>query len=42
VTATAKKQAQSLPAVMSASSAVRVASVASFDPRGYWEAYLED
>jgi len=42
VTAAAKKQAQSLPAVVSASSAVRVASVASFDPRGCWEAYLED
>jgi hypothetical protein len=42
VTATAKKQAQSLPAVVSASSAVRVASIASFDPRGCWEAYLED
>jgi hypothetical protein len=42
VTAAAKKQAQSLPTVVSASSAVRVASVASFDPRGCWEAYLED
>lgn len=42
VIAAAKKQAQSLPAVVSASSAVRVASVASFDPRGCWEAYLED
>jgi len=42
VTGAAKKQAQSLPAVVSASSAVRVASVASFDPRGCWEAYLED
>jgi hypothetical protein len=42
VTVAAKKQAQSLPAVVSTSSAVRVASVASFDPRGCWEAYLED
>lgn len=42
VTAAAKKQAQSLPAVVAASSAVRVASVASFGPRGCWEAYLED
>jgi len=42
VTSVAKKQAQSLTTVVSASSAVRVASVASFDPRGYWEAYLED
>ena len=42
VTDAAKKQAQSLPAVVSASSAVRVASVASFDRRGCWEAYLED
>jgi hypothetical protein len=42
VTAVAKKQAQSLPVVVPATSAVRVASVASFDPRGCWEAYLED
>ena len=42
MTSVAKKQAQSLTTVVSASSAVRVASVASFDPRGYWEAYLED
>jgi hypothetical protein len=38
----AKTQASSLPGVMSTSSAIRVASVASFDPRGRWEAYLED
>jgi hypothetical protein len=42
VTSSAKKQAQSLPTVVSARSAVRVASVASFDPSGCWEAYLED
>jgi hypothetical protein len=42
VTRVAKSQAQSLPTVVSATSALRVASVASFDPRGCWEAYLED
>ena len=38
----AKKQARSLPGVLSTSSALRVASVASFDARRRWEAYLED
>lgn len=42
VTAAAKKQAQSLPMVLSTSSAIHVASVASFDPSGCWESYLED
>jgi len=42
VVAAAKKQAQALPAVVSASSSVRVASVASFDRHSCWEAYLED
>jgi hypothetical protein len=42
VTDAAKQQAQSLPGVLSTSSAIRVASVASFDSRGCWEAYLED
>lgn len=42
VTRNAKKQARSLPGVLSTSSAIRVASVASFDPQGRWEAYLED
>jgi hypothetical protein len=42
VIGSAKKQASSLPGVLATSSAIRVASVASFDPRGRWEAYLED
>jgi hypothetical protein len=42
VTEKAKEQAKSLPGVLSTSSALRVASVASFDPQGRWEAYLED
>jgi hypothetical protein len=42
VTRKAKEQARSLPGVLSTSSALRVASVASFDPRDHWEAYLED
>lgn len=42
VTRRAKEQARSLPGVLSTSSALRVASVASFDSRGWWQAYLED
>lgn len=38
----AKQQARSLPGVLSTSSALRVASVASFDAQWRWEAYLED
>jgi hypothetical protein len=38
----AKKQVSALPGVLSTSQTIRVASVASFDPRGRWEAYLED
>lgn len=38
----AKQQASLLPGVLSTSASIRVASVASFDPRGWWEAYLED
>ena len=38
----AKKQASSLPGILSTSEATRVASVASFDTQGQWEAYLED
>lgn len=38
----AKKQASFLPEILSTSGAIRVASVASFDPRGRWEAYVED
>lgn len=37
----AKEQARSLPGVLSTSSALRVASVASFS-QGQWESYLED
>ena len=42
VTRKAKEQARSLPGVLSTSSALRVASVASFDAQWRWEAYLED
>lgn len=38
----AKEQARSLPGVLSTSSALRVASVASFNAQWRWEAYLED
>lgn len=38
----AKAQARSLPGVLSTSSALRVASVASFNAQWMWEAYLED
>jgi hypothetical protein len=38
VTRKAKQQAESLPAVLSTRSALRAASVASFDPQGRWEA----
>jgi hypothetical protein len=38
----AKEQARSLPGVLSTSSALRVASVASFDARRRWTARLED
>ena len=38
----AKGQARSLPGVLSTSSALRVASVASFNAQWRWEAYLED
>jgi hypothetical protein len=38
----AKKQASSLPGILSTSGAIHVASVASFDSQGLWEAYLED
>jgi hypothetical protein len=42
VTRKAKEQARSLPGVLSTSSALCVASVASFDTLWRWEAYLED
>lgn len=42
VTDAAKTQARSLPSVLSTSSTICVASVASFSPGGCWEAYLED
>jgi hypothetical protein len=42
VTRKAKEQARSLPGVLSTSSALRVASVASFGTQWRWEAYLED
>jgi hypothetical protein len=38
----AKKQASSLPGVLSTSAAIAVASIASFDEHDQWEAYLED
>lgn len=38
----AKRQASALPGILSTSGAIRVASVASFEARGRWEAYLED
>jgi len=42
VTNKAKEQAQLLPTIVTTSSSVRAASVASFDTDGYWVAYLED
>jgi hypothetical protein len=42
VTNKAKEQAKLLPAVIGTTSNLRVASVASFDPGYFWQAYLED
>lgn len=42
VTTKAKEQAQHLPTIVATNSRVCVASVASFDADGYWDAYLED
>lgn len=42
VTSKAKEQAELLPTILTTSSNVRVASVASFDADGYWDAYLQD
>lgn len=38
----AKQQAQKLPVVLSTTSSLRIASLAYFDRRGHWTAYLED
>lgn len=42
VTNAAKRQAGLLPAIVGTTSKVRVASVASFDSDGHWNAYLQD
>lgn len=42
VTSKAKEQAMLLPTIVATTSNLRVASVASFDSHGFWEAYLED
>jgi hypothetical protein len=42
VTEKAKEQAGLLPSIVSTSSTLQVASVASFDTDGCWQAYLED